>query len=148
MHPQTVYAKTSKGVLDFKNKSAKVDRSSGAMFMAVDGKSTVAELVAKSKLDRKDVESILDALTEAGYIKVFSAPAERPAAKPAAPAAAPQSAPPAAADEGEMDLDFTSPEAVAQVNAEAEARKQKEAQAKGQDRQQETAEIVNLINIR
>lgn len=55
MHPQTVFAKTSKGVLDFKNKTAKLDRNSGNVFLSVDGKSTVAELVAKSKLEAKEI---------------------------------------------------------------------------------------------
>ena len=87
MHPQTVYAKTSKGVLEIKNKAVKLDRDSGNVFLSVDGKSTVAELVAKDKLEIKAVESILNELTKSGFIKVFSTPAERPAAaKPAGPA--------------------------------------------------------------
>ena len=45
MHPQTVYAKTSKGVLEIKNKTVKLDRNAGGIFLSVDGKSTVAELV-------------------------------------------------------------------------------------------------------
>ena len=47
MHPQTVYAKTSKGVLEIKNKAVKLDRDSGNIFLSVDGKSTVAELGSK-----------------------------------------------------------------------------------------------------
>ena len=64
MHPQTVYAKTSKGVLEIKNKAVKLDRDSGNVFLSVDGKSTVAELVAKDKLEIKAVESILNELTK------------------------------------------------------------------------------------
>ena len=86
MHPQTVYAKTSKGVLEIKNKTVKLDRNAGGIFLSVDGKSTVAELVAKSKLDVKTVEGILNDLTQSGYVKVFSTPAAT-AAKPAASAA-------------------------------------------------------------
>ncbi len=71
MHPQTVYAKTSKGVLEIKNKAVKLDRDSGNIFLSVDGKSTVAELVAKNKLEIKAVESILNELTKSGFIKVF-----------------------------------------------------------------------------
>src|SRR3990167_8701460 len=136
MHPQTVYAKTSKGVLDFKNKTAKLDRNAGNIFLSVDGKSTVAELAAKTKFNLKDIEGILDELTNAGYVKVFStpaaaAPAARPAtAAPGAPVTARPAAPPPPADDGEMDLDFTSPAAVAKINAEAEARKQKKTEAK------------------
>jgi hypothetical protein len=39
MHPQTVYAKTSKGVLEIKNKTVKLDRNAGGIFLSVDGKS-------------------------------------------------------------------------------------------------------------
>jgi len=80
MHPQTVYAKTSKGVLEIKNKTVKLDRDSGNVLHSVDGKSTVAELAAKSKLDGKAVEGILNELTKSGFVKIFSTPAERPAA--------------------------------------------------------------------
>ncbi len=97
MHPQTVYAKTSKGVLDFKNKTLKLDRNSGNIFLSVDGKSTFAELVAKSKLDPKDVEGILDEMTKSGHVKVFSTPTAAPAAKPAPAAPAGRAPAPAAA---------------------------------------------------
>ena len=107
MHPQTVYAKTSKGVLEIKNKAVKLDRDSGNVFLSVDGKSTVAELVAKDKLEIKAVESSLNELTKSGFIKVFSMPAERPAdAKPAGPVTPARPAAPAPADEEEMDLDL------------------------------------------
>jgi cysteinyl-tRNA synthetase len=131
MHPQTVYAKTSKGVLEIKNKTVKLDRNAGGIFLSVDGKSTVAELVVKSKLDVKTVEGILNDLTQSGYVKVFSTPAAAPAKPAGAIVPGAVARPPAPAPvEEEMDLDFTSPEAVAKVNAEAEARKQKEEQAK------------------
>ena len=136
MHPQTVYAKTSKGVLDFKNKIIKLDRTAGKLFLSVDGKSTVTELVQKTQLEFNEVTGILDNLTAGGYIKVFFAPPDPAAAKsatvvPIAPGIARSgTAPPPPVEAEEMDLDFTSPAAVAKVNAEAEARKHKEAEAK------------------
>ena len=48
IHPKTIYSKTPKGVLAVKDKSAKLDRASGQVFLAIDGKSTVADLLKKS----------------------------------------------------------------------------------------------------
>jgi DNA-binding Lrp family transcriptional regulator len=119
MHPQTVFAKTAKGVLEIRNKTIKLPRDLGLVFLAVDGKSTIGELAQKAGLPGEKLEEALDKLATDGYIKIFSSPA------PVAAAAAT-----AAAQDVEDDLDFTSPQAVAKLNAEAETRLKAEAEAK------------------
>ncbi|HXF67112.1 MAG TPA: helix-turn-helix domain-containing protein, partial [Burkholderiales bacterium] len=104
MHPQTIYTKTPKGVLEVKNKTAKLPRELGLVFLAVDGKSTVADLLKKSGMEESQLHEALEKLAADGFIKVFSAPAE----------AAPKQ------DES-LDLDFTSSEAIDKLNAEAAA---------------------------
>src|SRR5262249_5125427 len=118
MHPQTVFAKTARGVLEIKNKTIKLPREVGLVFLSVDGKSAVADLAQKSGLPTPKLDEALDKLVADGYIKIFSAPGAAtlvPVAKAAPPP------PPQAQDLGD-DLDFTSPEAVAKLNAEAENR--------------------------
>src|SRR5512147_756017 len=105
MHPQTVFTKTAKGVLEIRNKTIRLPRDLGAVFISVDGKSTVADLVRKSGVDEAKFHEALDKLVSDGYIKIFSTPAAAPSA------AEPQT-------EG-FDLDFTSPEAVVKLNTEA-----------------------------
>src|SRR5215831_681125 len=112
MHPQTVFAKTAKGVLEIKNKTIKLPREVGLVFLSVDGKSTVADLAQKSGLPAPRLDEALDKLVSDGYIKIFAAPGGG-AAVPAAKAAPPP--PPQEQDLGD-DLDFTSPEAVARLN--------------------------------
>src|SRR5688572_27392256 len=86
MHPKTIYSKTPKGVLAVKDKSAKLDRASGQVFLAVDGKSTVTDLLKKAGMEEKNLHETLEKLTADGFIRVFSSP------EPPAPAAAPAAA--------------------------------------------------------
>ena len=52
MHPLTVFTKTSKGVLEVRNKTIKLSRDLNQIFLLVDGKSTVADMQkAKSVLE-------------------------------------------------------------------------------------------------
>jgi DNA-binding MarR family transcriptional regulator len=74
MHPQTVFAKTAKGVLEIKNKTIKLPREVGLVFLSVDGKSTVADLAQKSGLPTPKLDEALDKLVADGYIKIFAAP--------------------------------------------------------------------------
>ena len=117
MHPQTIFTETAKGVLEVKNKTVKLPRDLGLAFLAIDGKSTLAELVQKSRMPEDKFSEAVDKLIADGYIKIFYSPAE-----PASPSAAPL--------EGGLDLDFTSPEAMTTLNLEAEVRTKAEAQAK------------------
>ena len=117
MHPKTIFSKTAKGVLEVKNKTISLPRELGLVFLAVDGKSPVADLPQKARMDPDPLSHALEKLLADGYIKVvYEAPA---AGKAAAPAAA------------EMeDLDFTSPAKVAELNSEAGLRAKAEAAAK------------------
>src|SRR5688572_21876437 len=115
MHPQTIFTKTPKGILEIKNKTIRMPRDLGLLFLAVDGKCTVAELSRKAAMDEVSLQRGLDKLLTDGYVKVYSQPAE-----------APRAAPPSADD---LDLDFTSPEVVAQLNDEARTRARAQAEA-------------------
>jgi len=72
MDHKIVYSKTGKGVLEIKNKAGKLSRELAKVLGLVDGKSSVADLVAKSKLADADVSRVLKQLEERGYIKEFS----------------------------------------------------------------------------
>ena len=58
IHPRTIYSKTPKGVMDAK----KLDRASSKVFVTVDGKSTVADLLKKSGLEEKELHELLEKL--------------------------------------------------------------------------------------
>src|SRR5665647_1569761 len=132
MHPQqTIFTKTAKGVLEIKNKTVKLPRDLGLVFLAVDGKSTFAELVQKSRIPENKLSEALDRLIADGYIKVFLSSAQT-----ATPRAAPQ--------EGGLDLDFTSAEVMATLNAEAETRAKAEAEARARA---QAAARLSLIHI-
>ncbi len=114
MHPQTVFTKTSKGVLQVKNKSIKLPRELGVVFLAVDGKSTFSDLVGKSGIPANKLEEAVNKLIADGYIRIFTSPVrtrDTPTQPKMTVASAPASPPPAR-DEGE-DLDFTSTSAMA-----------------------------------
>src|SRR5574340_538157 len=116
MHAQTIYAKTAKGVLGIKNKSTKLPRDLDLMFLMVDGKSTVADLARKSGIPEEKLLDGFDKLVADGFIKVFLSPVAAPSE-----AAAPQAG---------LDLDFTSPQAIAKLNTEAQSHTRAEAEAK------------------
>src|SRR5690349_9918907 len=122
IHPRTIYTKTPKGVMEAK----KLDRTAGSVFLTVDGKSTVTDLLKKSGLDEKKLHELLEKLTTDGYLRVFSSPEAAPAAagKPGAATV------PGQAAASEDDFDFTTPQAMASLSAEAEKRAKAEAEAK------------------
>ena len=70
-HPTAVYARTGKGVLSFKNGTAKVSSELKDLFSNIDGKASVAELCAELQMDAEEVEEALVTLEKKGYIKVF-----------------------------------------------------------------------------
>ena len=72
MDNKTIYSKTGKGVLEIKNKAGKLPRDLVKVLTLIDGKSTVADLMAKSKLSDSDVNKALGDLTTGGYIKEFT----------------------------------------------------------------------------
>lgn len=70
-HPAAVYARTGKGVLSFKNGTAKVSGEAKDLFSCIDGKASVAELCAQLEMEAADLEPALDTLEKKGYVKVF-----------------------------------------------------------------------------
>src|SRR5476649_1824257 len=114
MHPQTIYTKTTKGVLEVKTKTIRLPRALGLLFLAVDGKSKVADLATKSGVAEAGIPAALEKLVADGYIRIL---VEAPAAGGTAGAE-------------DLDLDFTSPAKVALLNTEAEQRAKAEAEAK------------------
>jgi len=72
MDKNTIYSKTGKGVLEIKNKAGKLPKDLIRLLSLIDGKSTVAELMAKAKLDLGEINKALGDLTTGGYIKEFA----------------------------------------------------------------------------
>ena len=103
--PETIYTKTAKGILEIRNKTVKLSRELGLVFLAVDGKASVGDLLPHSGMSAAQFNHALNSLVTDGYIKVVSQAGDR-LSIPA----------------GEADLDFTSPQAVASVNMEAASR--------------------------
>ena len=100
MHPKTIFTKTAKGVLEVKNKTIRLPRELGLVFLAVDGKSAVGSLPEKAKISEEALDQALEKLQADGYIKIFYQPPEAGQA--------------ASVD---LDLDFTSPAHLAQLNS-------------------------------
>ena len=118
MHPKTILTKTAKGVLEVKNRTIRLSRDLGLVFLAVDGRSTVAELPQKTVLDEQVLNQALEKLLADGYLKVFYQPPE------------PGFDPSAKLDlDLDLDLDFTSPGKLAQISAEAQRSVKAEAAA-------------------
>src|ERR1044072_2527337 len=95
----TIYTKTAKGILEVKNKSVKLPRELGLIFLSVDGKASVGELQPRSGMTPAQLQHALNALVTDGYIKVVG-----------------QGGPQAVVDDN---VDFTQKQVVATVNAEA-----------------------------
>ena len=114
MQPQSIYAKTAKGILEVKNKTIRLTRELGLVFLAVDGKTPVSELGAKSALPADALAGAIEKLVAGGYLKLI---AEQPAAD---------------GSDDDLDLDFTSPAKVAKLNQEVEERAKAETAAKTQ----------------
>lgn len=110
--PQTVFTKTAKGILEIRNKTVKLSRELGLIFLSVDGKTTVGDLLPRSGMTAPQLHHALNTLVADGYIKVVSHPSQA-----------------GAGAGGEIDLDFTSPQAMAKLNMEAASRALAEADA-------------------
>lgn len=114
--PTTVYARTGKGVLAYKNRTAKLPDLKD-LFECIDGKASVAELGAQTQLEAEELEQALDALEEKGYIKIFKHAAEQ-----------------AVPDFTEApDLDFTSPGSLLEVSVREAAKAKADAEQQAAD---------------
>ena len=76
-HPETIFTRTTKGIREAR--STKLPRELSRVFAAVDGKSTVGDLVNKSGIAEGHCHLALDQLVTEGYIRLFSSP-DMPAA--------------------------------------------------------------------
>src|SRR6266478_4344309 len=72
MDHKTIYSKTGKGVLEIKNKAGKLAKDLLKVLTLIDGKSSVADLIAKSGLSDAELDRSLSQLSAGGYIKEFS----------------------------------------------------------------------------
>ncbi len=72
MDKKTIYSKTGKGVLEIKNKAGKLPKELLKVLTLIDGKSTIADLLARSKLNDGEMNKVLGDLTTGGYIKEFA----------------------------------------------------------------------------
>jgi len=79
MHPDTIFSKTAKGVLETRNKTVRLSRELNRVFLLVDGKSTVADMLAKTRgLEEPQLVEWLGKLETDGFIRVFWSPAPEP----------------------------------------------------------------------
>lgn len=72
MDNKTIYSKTGKGVLEIKNKAGKLPKDLVKVLTLIDGKSTVSDLMAKSRLGDAEMNKALGDLSTGGYIKEFA----------------------------------------------------------------------------
>jgi DNA-binding MarR family transcriptional regulator len=94
MHSKTMFTKTPKGVQELENRTMRLPRDLGLVFLAVDGRRSVAELMQKAGMDESSLVQALDRLVANGYIKVSYEPLEAEHASSAS---------------DDFDLDFTIP---------------------------------------
>src|SRR5258705_10042124 len=72
MDNKTIFSKTGKGVLEIKNKAGKLPKDLVKVLTLIDGKSSVADLIAKVRLNDAEINKALNELTTGGYIKEFA----------------------------------------------------------------------------
>ena len=72
MDKKTIYSKTGKGVLEIKNKAGKLSKDLVKVLTLIDGKSNMADLLAKAKFDDAEMDKAITQLSAGGYIKEFS----------------------------------------------------------------------------
>ena len=71
MDKKTIYSKTGKGVLEIKNKAGKLSKDLVKVLTLIDGKSSVADLIAKAKLSDAEIYKALSDLSTGGYTILF-----------------------------------------------------------------------------
>src|SRR5918998_1015573 len=86
--PETVYTKTAKGILEARNKSAKLAKELAAVFQAIDGKATVGEIQSRIGAATPQVHQALNTLVSDGYIKTVATTSQASSAATPPPAAA------------------------------------------------------------
>ena len=59
MDKKTIYSKTGKGVLEIKNKAGKLSKDLVKVLTLIDGKSTIADLLAKARFDDAEMDKAM-----------------------------------------------------------------------------------------
>jgi hypothetical protein len=70
--PESIYTKTAKGILEVGNKSARLPRELGLVFLSIDGKSSIGELLPRSGMTAPQFHHAVGTLVSDGYIKTVS----------------------------------------------------------------------------
>ena len=101
MDKSTVFSKTGKGLLEIKNKSNRLPKDQYKILNLVDGKTTLADLVAHSRIPEIELRKMVGLLCDGGFIKELTGPA--------VDGGLPRAGVPAVSDpvSAEDDLDFT-----------------------------------------
>ena len=71
--PHIIYAKTAKGSLEVANKTMKLQRELGLVFLSVNGRTSVAELLPVSGMTPAELEQALETLVAEGYVQEIAA---------------------------------------------------------------------------
>jgi hypothetical protein len=143
MDQKTIFSKTGKGVLEIKNKAGKLSKDLVKVLTLIDGKSSVADVVAKSKFSVGDITRFIKQLEDAGYVKEFNNPSS--SSYEAAPTESSYvddldftaSLPPGKRIYQSGQAEFRQQESAARIQAEAEAKRKREEEEK---RKREEAE--------
>ena len=72
MELQAIFTKTSRGISEVKNRSARLPRNLLNVLTLIDGKSTLDRLLRESKLGEMKFEQAISRLEEEGFIRVFT----------------------------------------------------------------------------
>ena len=67
--PDTVFVKTGKGIEEIRSRTVKLPRDQGLVFLSIDGKSSVAELLPRSGMPAAQFHRTLEMLVSDGYIE-------------------------------------------------------------------------------
>lgn len=110
--PQSVYTKTAKGILEARNKAIRLPRELGPVFLSVDGKSTVSDLLERLGIGTTQLHQALNTLVADGYVKIVHASVQAPADS-----------------SHEDDVEFSSTQSVSKLNMEAASHALAEAEA-------------------
>src|SRR5687768_9223725 len=60
--PETIYTKTAKGILEIRNKTVRLSRELGLVFLSVDGKASVGDLLPRSGMSPVQFSHALNTL--------------------------------------------------------------------------------------
>ena len=68
-NPDTVFVKTAKGIEEIRSRTVKLPRDQGLVFLSIDGKTSVADLLPRSGMAGPQFHRTLEMLVSEGYIE-------------------------------------------------------------------------------